>query len=458
MSATPARAARITPRQQMIALGLAGLALTAVVIQTAFTSLSAVERTRHTGERIREAERLHQDADMLHDALHADVLDALLNASGQGPDTEAEFIAELDRDTNSFVRDLDGLRNLVLPEEIASTLDRVRKPEDDYIASAKSLATLAFVDRNAAVARLEPFEQSFRGVERDLGRVTAQLAQAAEQADAAADRQESRARTRIVAASTAALVGLVAMCLLLDALVRRLAETVAQLHVQVEAVKRSDERSREFLAYAAHQLRTPISAARASVEALLMKGARPEQEDLLTAAGRETHRAGRLVAALLRMARLDQGEVPDRRPCDVVGLCAAEVGRMESQAPSIAWDLTAAGDVPPGVMLSPDGVTEALANLLDNARRHAANRVRVEVSVGSGELKVAVCDDGPGLPPERVDEAFARFVSLDGKGGSGLGLPIARGLTEAQGGHLDYIDGGFVMAFPLDEAPVPVRA
>ncbi|HMC43674.1 MAG TPA: ATP-binding protein, partial [Acidimicrobiales bacterium] len=55
---------------------------------------------------------------------------------------------------------------------------------------------------------------------------------------------------------------------------------------------------------------------------------------------------------------------------------------------------------------------------------------------------------GPGLPDAARASVFERFVSLDGHGGSGLGLPIARGLAEAQGGHLDYEDDSFVLTLP----------
>jgi signal transduction histidine kinase len=69
----------------------------------------------------------------------------------------------------------------------------------------------------------------------------------------------------------------------------------------------------------------------------------------------------------------------------------------------------------------------------------------------SGVLVISVHDDGPGLPEGARSAVFERFVSLDGHGGSGLGLPIARGLAEAQGGTLDYEDGSFVMRLPVPD-------
>ena len=66
-------------------------------------------------------------------------------------------------------------------------------------------------------------------------------------------------------------------------------------------------------------------------------------------------------------------------------------------------------------------------------------------------LRISVHDDGPGLPQAAWSSAFERLVSLDGYGGSGLGLPIARALAEAQGGRLDYVVDSFVMTLPVTE-------
>jgi two-component system, OmpR family, sensor kinase len=63
-------------------------------------------------------------------------------------------------------------------------------------------------------------------------------------------------------------------------------------------------------------------------------------------------------------------------------------------------------------------------------------------------VALRIADDGPGLPADGADRVFERFVSLDGQGGSGLGLPIARTLARAQGGELSWRDGAFVLELP----------
>ena len=217
---------------------------------------------------------------------------------------------------------------------------------------------------------------------------------------------------------------------------------------------------REFLAYAAHQLRTPLAGIRASTDALLVGGANSQQERLLLNLSREADRAGKLLASLLQMARVDQGEVPAPQPLDVVELCQAELERSRPGRNGVTARVVVHGTRPEQILLSGEATKNAVANLLDNARRHARSEVRIEVISNPNTLEIAIFDDGPGVPSGTSERVFERFVSLDGEGGSGLGLPIARGLIEAQGGHLTYENHRFVICLPYrhpDRHPGPAR-
>lgn len=207
-------------------------------------------------------------------------------------------------------------------------------------------------------------------------------------------------------------------------------------------------RRREFLAYAAHQLRTPIAGIRASTDALLVGADASQQERLLVNLTREADRAGRLLASLLQMARVDQGEVDSAQTLDVVALCRGELDRPVPRAGTVAVRLIVS-DPPPGpVIMSGEATRNALANLVDNARRHARSEVTVTLKATASTVEIGVADDGPGVPEVQAEHLFDRFVSLDGLGGSGLGLPIARGLVEAQGGKLTYEAPRFVIRLP----------
>jgi signal transduction histidine kinase len=232
-------------------------------------------------------------------------------------------------------------------------------------------------------------------------------------------------------------------------------EMLDALERAVADARASEETERRFLAEAAHQLRTPIAGIQSSVEALLVTDAPAEREALLSLVAKESSRAGRRVAGLLRMARLDRGGGARRRRCDVIAVCREEVERTASLAPELSVALHA-GEPSANCEVDPDDVAEAVANLLDNARRHARSSISVTVSIRGGQLELRVEDDGPGIPPGDADRVFERFVSLDGQGGAGLGLAIVRGIARSHSGEATYEDGGFVMRLPLHRASTPI--
>jgi signal transduction histidine kinase len=104
-------------------------------------------------------------------------------------------------------------------------------------------------------------------------------------------------------------------------------------------------------------------------------------------------------------------------------------------------------------------LSRLLANLLDNARRHATQRLKVDVRRTGDHAELTVADDGEGISPADRERVFQRFVRLDparsrDRGGTGLGLAIARDIAEAHHGSLhvdDAVNGGacFVLRIPL---------
>jgi PAS domain S-box-containing protein len=222
--------------------------------------------------------------------------------------------------------------------------------------------------------------------------------------------------------------------------------TLSALESALGDARASDARGRRFLADAAHQLRTPVAGIRACAETLL-RGVTPAESDrLLADMIRETSRVSRLMALLLQSARLDQGHTPMPTRCDIAALCRDEAERARLLSPDL--DVSVSGDTSEGRYLDPNAAREVVANLLDNARRHASQRVLVEVESRRDSVEVRVLDDGPGVPAGMEDRVFERFVSLDGRGGSGLGLAIARGIARAHGGDVSYTDRAFVLWLP----------
>ncbi len=238
---------------------------------------------------------------------------------------------------------------------------------------------------------------------------------------------------------------------------RTLDETLRALEAALDQARRSDAYSRRFLADAAHQLRSPITGIRACTETLLRGVPEPERDRLMIHLVREASRATRLLGGLLRLARLDQGQELLPEHADLVALCEGEAERARTLAPHLEIVVDSERAPEPSASLDPSAVQEILGNLLDNARRHAARRIVLAVSSSDDAVEVRVGDDGPGMTVQEAERAFERFVSLDGKGGSGLGLPIAQALARAHGGDLTYEDGDankvFVLRLPLVRRP-----
>lgn len=210
-----------------------------------------------------------------------------------------------------------------------------------------------------------------------------------------------------------------------------------------EHARQAEQRTRVFLADAAHELRTPLAGVQAAAETLLQHGETldlRDREHLKVLLVGETQRAGRLVDDLLALARLDAGAVPPPEPVDLGQLVDDEVTRARLLSPDVT--VTAGGSRPvvAGDLTALRGVVR---NLLDNARRAAAPTGTVQLTTATSEHEVVlhVRDNGGGVPIRDRERIFDRLVRLDAArsadaGGTGLGLAIARATARAHGGDL----------------------
>jgi signal transduction histidine kinase len=248
---------------------------------------------------------------------------------------------------------------------------------------------------------------------------------------------------------------------------RRLADTFDSMLARLDEAFASQRR---FVADASHELRTPLAIIQANLELALSEpvagdGSRAEAAVVI---GRALRRMTRLTDDLLALARLESPEIAretfaahelleDSR-IEFASAAAARDIELESR---VADDVTVHGDR--------EALRRALANLVDNALRHAPDGSRITLSAepGGRGTSIAVADDGPGLAQADLEKVFERFWRADGSrdrngGGSGLGLAIVKRIAEAHGGTVavhSQPGAGATFAIELPPAePEPLAA
>jgi two-component system sensor histidine kinase KdpD len=218
-----------------------------------------------------------------------------------------------------------------------------------------------------------------------------------------------------------------------------------------------------LLAAVSHDLRTPLAGIKAASSALRSDEvdlSPADRGELVTTIDESADRLAGLVDNLLDMSRLQAGAVSASvSPTDVTEVVDGVMRYLDpGERTRLVLDWT--HDLP--AALADTGLLErVLENLVSNALRHAAGPVRVTAGAVGERIEVGVTDRGPGIRPADRDRLFAPFQRLgDAPSGQGvgLGLAVARGLTEAMGGTLvaeDTPGGGLTMVVSLAAAPVP---
>jgi signal transduction histidine kinase len=204
--------------------------------------------------------------------------------------------------------------------------------------------------------------------------------------------------------------------------VGQLAAAFNTMAAQLETLDRA---RRDLVADAAHELRTPITALRASIENAVDGIEEPDLPGLLA----QVERLGHLADQLLDLSALEAG--------------AARLTRRSFAVSELARDCQAEVRIPPELQLDgdPDRLRQVVTNLVENAHRHAPGTAVTlrATSMERGGVRLEVEDRGPGLAPEDAQRVFDRFTRTDrsrSTAGSGLGLAIARSIVELHGGAI----------------------
>lgn len=212
------------------------------------------------------------------------------------------------------------------------------------------------------------------------------------------------------------------------------------LNSMLDRLAAARDRERDFVANVAHELRSPLASLRLQLDVSRRHGPAPADDEVAADLAAEVDRLVAIVEDLLVLARLDAGEqlaAPHPVASPVVSLAEATARAEATPGPRVTM-----GHADPGTLpLTELELDRVLANLLGNARRHAAGRVDVSFRVTHAERVLAVADDGPGIAEADHELVFARFARLDDardrdRGGTGLGLSIVRELVRRRGGDV----------------------
>ncbi|MDI5936388.1 sensor histidine kinase [Halomonas kalidii] len=258
---------------------------------------------------------------------------------------------------------------------------------------------------------------------------------------------------------------------------RELARIGEELRAANERLRELDRLKDEFVAMVSHELRTPLTSIRAFAEILRDGRDLPDEkrEHFLDVVVLESQRLSRLIEEILDLARLESGRLTlTPQPLDLAALARHSVDAVHrlQENRGVSLEVEMALETAP-VIGDPDRLEQVIINLLDNAGKFAADedpRVLLRLERHKGHFRLAVEDNGPGIAEDERERVFEKFHQIKRSGGqtrgrprgSGLGLPISRGIVAHLGGRLWVEDaphlGGACLVMELPAAPPEAQA
>ncbi|HVF30590.1 MAG TPA: DUF4118 domain-containing protein [Pyrinomonadaceae bacterium] len=224
---------------------------------------------------------------------------------------------------------------------------------------------------------------------------------------------------------------------------------------EAEALRRSEKLKSALLDAVTHDLRTPLTSIKASVTTLLgnSEGAELDADakrEFLEIINEETDRLNEFIEGMVGIAKVEAGAVDVRASTtSVEEIVSNAIDRAHPRLADRTLETAITPDIPP-VLLDAGSVSQVVFTLLDNAAKYSPPRSRIRLLVhltSSEKLRIVVEDQGHGIPSVDRERVFDKFFRLDesendkSPPGLGLGLTIARGIIESQGGRIWIEDG-----------------
>jgi signal transduction histidine kinase len=351
-----------------------------------------------------------------------------------------EAYARLEEEINEL--DKLGVRDPDAPQP-----DEIRRTAEEYYADFWPAISLYEEDRAAfteasdrGLVRIDEMNQAGEELD-ELGE------KLSEEALAEVDRATMTARVVLLAVIGGLLLAGAALAYAAVRVVNELRRLYAEQRTATEKLEVASRAKTEFIADVSHELKTPLTVLRGNAQVGLAEGGDCNHAELLEEIVEESKRMARMVEDLLLLARSDSASLPlDLKTVAIEPLLAEIAGRAEVLAREHNAELEAKLEGEGFVEIDRQRIEQAVLILVDNAAKYGSpgRTVTLVSSVRSGELRISVEDRGPGIPAENLPRIFERFYRLDKArsrqlGGTGLGLPIAKTIVEAHGGHIEAV-------------------
>jgi signal transduction histidine kinase len=222
------------------------------------------------------------------------------------------------------------------------------------------------------------------------------------------------------------------------------------------ARSRSERSGAELVSVVAHELRSPLTSVKGFTATLLAKWERFNDEQklhMLQTINSDADRLTRLISELLDVSRIETGRLELRKQVVDLGvLIERDInGRVAAGESPDRFAVDCASGLPE-IWADPDKLSQVIGNIIENSLRHGAGTVSISVAPAGDGARVSVTDEGEGIAPAALPRVFTKFWRDATRGGTGLGLFIAKGIVDAHGGSIEAgqsDDGGARVVFTL---------